>query len=467
MEYDWKHFLAHGIRNVKTVWMNCKMRLFGFYFISLLLSALAVASYSYATESLTLEQAIALAVANNARLKAADSQIEAADAGVLKSTSGFLPRVAVSETWSKTDNPLMVFGTKLNQEIVSLSDFNPSVINHPEAISNYNTKFSLVQPIWNGGKEYIGRDQAYIAKNASAQDRERTRQETVFDVVKAYYGLLLAREYHRVALQSFETSEATLRLAEARFNAGAVLQSDLLRAKVQLAEVKEMLTRSESGIKLAEANLNFAMGVPEGMEYEVSGALSVQEMNPDLHSLIDEAVRRRPDLQSLDLNRQNAEKSVTMAQADYLPTLNFMGQIDWNSDKVAGDDAKSWAVMAVLQWNLFDGLVTKAKVKEAVATRSRLKSLEEQMRSAVQLQVRQAYYNLTASTDRIAASSSSVQEAEEGLRIVQKRYETGMTTFVDVLGAENALIRARTNALQALYDNNIAFTELKLAVGTL
>ena len=93
--------------------------------------------------------------------------------------------------------------------------------------------------------------------------------------------------------------------------------------------------------------------------------------------------------------------------------------------------------------------------------------LEEQTQSAVQLQVRQAYYNLTASLDRIEASASSVQEAEEGLRIVQKRYETGMTTFVDVLGAESSLIRARTNALQAVYDNNIAQAELKLAVVTL
>ncbi len=89
------------------------------------------------------------------------------------------------------------------------------------------------------------------------------------------------------------------------------------------------------------------------------------------------------------------------------------------------------------------------------------------MRAAVQLQVKQAYYSLQASRDRIAATSSSVQEAEEGLRIVQKRYEGGMTTFVDVLGAESALIRARTGALQALYDNNVAESELKLAVGTL
>jgi outer membrane protein TolC len=81
--------------------------------------------------------------------------------------------------------------------------------------------------------------------------------------------------------------------------------------------------------------------------------------------------------------------------------------------------------------------------------------------------VRQAFYNLAASTDRIAATASSIQEAEEGLRIVQKRYESGMTTFVDVLGAESALIRARTNALQALYDNNISSAELRLAKGTL
>ena len=170
----------------------------------------------------------------------------------------------------------------------------------------------------------------------------------------------------------------------------------------------------------------------------------------------------------MGLNRQNAEKSVSQARTEYLPNLNLMGQMDWNSDQLAGSDAKSWAVMAVLQWNLFDGLVTRSKVKEALATSSRMKvAWKSRPGRRSQLQVRQAYYNLAASTDRIAATSSSVQEAEEGLRIVQKRYETGMTTFVDVLGAESSLIRARTNALQALYDNNIAQAELKLAMGTL
>ena len=464
MGYGWK---CCNDESVVTKRLQCKIRVIGVCLALFVPLMLAVAVSSYAAEALTLEEAVETATKNNPGLKAADAQIDAADAGMLRSASGFLPKVNLSETWSKTDNPLMVLGTKLNQEIATQSDFNPTVINNPEPISNYNTRLSVVQPVFNGGKEYIGRTQAKLAKDASVQDRERARQETVYNVIKAYYGLLLAREYHKVALQSLETSEANVKLAEARYRAGAVLQSDLLRAKVQLAEVKEMLTRSENGIKLASAGLNFAMGIPHGSEYEITGALSAQEVKAEVNAAIDEAAARRPDLISTSLNRQNAEKSVSQARTDYLPSLNLMGQVDWNSDKVGGDDARSWAVMAVLQWNLFDGLVTKSKVKEALATTSRMKAQEEQTRSAVELQVRQAYYNFAASADRIAATASSVQEAEEGLRIVQKRYETGMTPFVDVLGAESSLIRARTNALQALYDNNISQAELKLAKGTL
>jgi outer membrane protein TolC len=427
----------------------------------------AVVTVVYAGETLTLDQAIETALRNNPGLKAADAELDAAKAGILRSNSGFLPKVTLSETWSKSDNPLMVFGTKLNQEIVSPADFNPAVINNPDPASNYNTRLAVMQPVYNGGKEYLGMKQAKLAQDAAAQDRNRTRQEMVFNVIKAYYGVQLAREYRKVAVQSLQTSTENVKLAEARYKTGAVLQSDLLRAKVQEAEVREMVTRSENGVKLAMANLSFAMGTPQQPEYELEGMLTPKDPGGELDAATGEALVLRPDLVSLGLNRRNAEAGVGQARADFIPSLNLIGQVDWNSTRIAGDDAKSWAVMAVLQWNLFDGLVTTSSVRQASANAGKMRALEEQMKAAVQLQVKQAYYSLQASRDRIAASASSVQEAEEGLRIVQKRYEVGMTTFVDVLGAESALIRARTNALQALYDNNVAEADLKLAVGTL
>jgi outer membrane protein len=431
------------------------------------LLVLAAAQAVFAAETLTLDQAIETALKSNPGLRAADKQMEAAEAAVVKSSSGFLPKVDISETWSKSDNPLIVLGTKLNREIVSPADFLPQTINNPEAISNYNTRFQVVQPVWSGGKEYLGVKQAKLGREAAIQDRNRTRQETVFNVVKAYYGVLLAREYHAVALRSLETSSANVKLAEARFKAGAVLQSDLLRARVQEAEVKEMVTRSENGVTLSLANLNFAMGVPQQSAYEIAGTLMEKEAARDLDTLTYEALAMRPDLVSLDYNRKNAEAGVKQARTDYMPTVSLMGQTDWNSGAPVGSDAKSWTVMAVLQWNIFDGLVTSSNVRQATAAAGKVRALEDQMKAAVQLQVKKAFYDLQASRDRITATASSVQEAEEGLRIVQKRYEVGMTNFVDVLGAESALIRARTSALQALYDNNISDAELRLAAGTL
>lgn len=420
-----------------------------------------------AEEPLTLEQAVELALRNNPSLRAAEAQVRAAEAGMLRSRSAFLPTVTLSETFSRTDNPLMVFGSKLNQEIVTLSDFDPGVINNPDPLSNYNTRLAVMQPVFSGGREYLGVRQARYSRDASVQERERARQETVYGVIKAYYGVLLAKEHLKVAEQSLATSRENMRLAEARYRAGAVLQSDYLRAKVQYAEVQEMVTQSRNGAHLAAAALNFSLGVDQTTSYEIGGSLEPRQLSADLDNLIAQALERRPDLSAMELNRRSAETGVSQARTGYAPNLNVMGHVDWNSADFVGNDGKSWAVMAVLSWNLFDGLSTQSRVREALAASARMRALEDQTKSAVQLQVRRAYYRFLTSVDRIAATATSVQEAGEGLRIVQRRYEGGLTTVVDVLGAENALIRARTNALQAVYDNNVAHAELNLAVGTL
>jgi len=96
MEYDWKCFLGQKVRDLKSVSVNCRIKIFGFYFFLLLLLVLAVVSFSYAAEPLTPEQAVNAALANNPRLKTSDSQIESADAGVLRSASGFLSKVTLS-----------------------------------------------------------------------------------------------------------------------------------------------------------------------------------------------------------------------------------------------------------------------------------------------------------------------------------------------------------------------------------
>jgi len=116
MEHVRKCFDDQGII---TKSRKCKIALFVTYLLLTMLLTFMVAAYSYAAGTLTLDQAIDQALKDNPGLKAADAQVEVSDAGVLRSVSGFLPRVTVSETWSRTDSPLMALGTKLNQELIT------------------------------------------------------------------------------------------------------------------------------------------------------------------------------------------------------------------------------------------------------------------------------------------------------------------------------------------------------------
>jgi hypothetical protein len=116
MEYVWECFNDEGVTKKAG---KRKITIFIIYLALILILTLAVAVYSYAAESLTLEDAVETALRNNPGLKTSDDLVEAADVSVLRSASGFLPKVTLSETWSKTDNPLIVLGTKPNQEIVT------------------------------------------------------------------------------------------------------------------------------------------------------------------------------------------------------------------------------------------------------------------------------------------------------------------------------------------------------------
>lgn len=110
MECVWKCFNDEDVTKKAG---KRKITIFVIYLALILILTLAVAVYSYAVESLTLEDAVETALRNNPGLKTSSDLVEAADVSVLRSASGFLPKVTLSETWSKTDNPLIVLGTKL------------------------------------------------------------------------------------------------------------------------------------------------------------------------------------------------------------------------------------------------------------------------------------------------------------------------------------------------------------------
>lgn len=415
--------------------------------------------------ALTLDYCIRTALENNHSLLAGSEGLEAARAGVGQARSYFLPRIGVSETYMRSDNPVMAFGSKLNQGAFTSADFDVARLNDPEPIDNFNFRAELVQPIFNGGREMVGLKRARLGLQSAEKGYERARQETVYQVVRAYWGVALAAEYVKVAGKAFDTTERHLKTAQRFFDQGMLVGSEVLLAKVRLAEVKEMRVRAENSLSTAKAGLNLLMGREQDEPVELVQGLGRGGEPDELQACLDEAVRSRPDLDAMRINVLDMEAGVDMARTGYLPDINLAGRYELDDDGPFRGRGKSYTLLGTISWNIFDGFLTTKKVSEARAGYIAMGHMHEQMRQGVLFEVRRAYNSVIEAGQRIEAAKAAVAEGEEALRIIQRRFEAGMTKTLDVLDAETALTRARTNLAQALYDYNVSTAGLMLATG--
>lgn len=421
-----------------------------------------------AGERLTLPQAVELALKNNPAVKAADAYAEAVRRAVAEAKAGYYPRVDFSEGFTRSNNPVFVFSSLLTQRRFGPQNFEIGTLNFPLPLDNFQTLFAARAPLYDAGQTAHRVRDARLEAQAARHGLERTSQEVIFSVIRAYLNDSLAAESVRVAETSVASTEADLSRAQTRQAQGQALSSDVLSTIVQLAQAKEELISARNGAAIAQAGLDVAMGVPEDAPNQTQGPLS--EAAFDRGTLAErqqQALTARPDYQQSLIGKEEAANGASMARADFLPTVNAFGSWEVDNETFASRGGNNWTAGATLNFNLFDGGARRARLAESHARERQAEALRDQLASAIRLQVREAFLNLTAAGERVEVSRQSASQAQESLRILQNRYEAGLETITDVLGAETAHARAQRDFLNALYDERIALATLELATGEL
>jgi outer membrane protein len=417
--------------------------------------------------SLTLAQAIQKALAGNPRMSAAESQVAASEARLAGVRAGLFPKLDASEEFSRTNNPVGAFSAKLNQGAFTSSDFDPAVLNSPNAINNFATTFSVTLPLFDSGQTWIGLSQAGLDKRAAAMAAARTRQEVVAETVIAYAGVQVAFDNLRVVEQALDTARAHLKLVRTRLESGLVVKSDLLRAEVRAAELEQARLDAQSQVEIAAAALDAAMGVPVDMTFRLTTPLdTAPEVQESLEVWTGRALAKRPDLEQARYGEKMAEEEVSKNKAAHLPSVNLLGNYQINSEDF-NDSAESYGVGAMVRFNLFSGYSLQAKVEEARSGLRHAQAMARRMEIAVTVETKQAFLQAQSSWQRIQVAQAAVSQAEEGLRIIRNRYENGLYTIVNLLDAEVALQQARTNYVRALHDHTVARVRLLLGAGVL
>ncbi len=441
---------------------------------TLLLAAVAdaqiptLATAQSTTQPLSLPEAVRIALEKNPTLKAADAYAEAVRQGIAAAKSFRYPRLDFAEGFTRSNNPVYVFGTLLTQRQFTASNFALGSLNTPPPLDNFRTAFTATMPLYDAGQTSRAVRGARLQAQSAEKGKGRTGQEVVFQVIQAYLNDLLAKESLRVAQSAVETTNSDLNRAQARQESGLAVPSDILSAQVQLAQASEDLLRAQNAVELAHAALNVAMGLDEGAPTAIEANLAELTFSAgSLGERQSKALATRPDyLQSL-LGRQQADNGIHVARAEFLPQVNLFSSWETDNQTFASRGGNNWATGVTLNVNLFDGGAKMARLRESKARELQAQAMESQMASAVRLQVREAYLNLATAQKRLDVVKDAKAQAAESLRILQNRYEAGLATITDVLGAETAKVNADKNSLNAIFDYRLSYAALELATGEL
>jgi len=257
--------------------------------------------------------------------------------------------------------------------------------------------------------------------------------------------------------------------SQVRYEAGLVVESDLLSAQVRLAGREQELIRARNNVELARAQLNAAMGLSPDTPYQPADAVTAQDLTvgplPDLEQ---KALQSRPDLKRIEAQQSAQELSVAIAKSSFGPRLNaFAGwQMD-NPTFVAGGGGNSWLGGIELQIDLFQGGAKRAALTKERANAEKIAALKQAAIDAVRLEVRQSYYDQDTSRQQVEVARTAIAHAQESLRIDQDRYGAGLLTMTELLSGEEAARRSQADFWQALYRFHISYANLELASGTL
>jgi outer membrane protein len=419
--------------------------------------------------SLTLQQAVTIALEKNPLRKAAIADTRAASAGVREARSSLMPHLSFSETATRGDDPVYVFGTKLRQQRFTNADFALNKLNSPLPFGNFATRFGGSWSLFDSFASWHGINQAKQMDEAAGHQLDRTDQEIVFRVVSSYYDVLLAAKELEVAQRSAKTAQSIMDRSQARFDSGLTVESDLLTAKVRRAARQQEVIRARNTLEVARAQLNTAMGMPLESPFQISEALAERTLPaPVLGEVEKQALANRPDLKRIASEEQAQRQSVSAAKSSFGPRVNaFAGWEMDNPTFVAGGGGNNWLGGIEVQFDIFQGGAKRAELSRQRALEEKVVAMKQATSDAVRLEVRRAYYETDANRQQIDVARAAIAQAQESLRINQDRYDSGLTTITELLGAEDAARRSQTDYWEAIYHFQTSYANLELASGSL
>jgi len=404
------------------------------------------ATTARAQDTVTLPEAVGLALERSPDAVAARGTTRAAEAGLLEARGAWLPSLSANSTYSNSSNERFDQSTG---RLVSES---------------YTAQIQAGYDLFAGGRK-IASWQAAGASLRSAEARERgQRYDTILETTVVFYQAAAAEELLAAARQRLERATRQQEFAETRRLVGTATRSDALRAELEKADAELAVVDAEDQLRTARLGLGRQVG-RTGAVRPAAGALPEEPPAlPPIETLIERAESNAPDAVAARADLDRAGSLKLQAWTQYSPSLRLTGGYDWFSFQWPPDQ-ESWSVRLTASLPIFNGFAREAQLARAEADR---RTAEAEARDAVLLaraRVEDAAGQIDTAARRVEIAARALALAREDLRVIEERYQLGASTILDLQTSQVALADAEVGWVRARQNLGVAVAALEAELG--
>lgn len=402
-----------------------------------------------------LDSALAYVLQHNPDIKISQQKIEQAQQSIRIARASNLPTFSLGAEYSQTNNPMYSFGNILNQGAFTNSiDFN-----NPGRTDNGRLQMSMQYSMYSGGKTQNQIEAETAQLDHNSEQYKAIQQQLVFEVIKSFHMILQAKEMVRIRESAQEAIDASYTVAKARFDAGDLLQQDLLNLELQQSRCREERLISLNQLDLAKKIFCNLLSIDPATNDidDTSSALLPPPSNPDFHS--------RSEIKALDARIRSAEAEIHLAQSANRPSLDSFAQYQIDSGTVLGETGDSWLAGVKLNYQIFDGNRTDASIARAIAKSNEVKLEKEKMILALSLDLQKAENAFALAKEQLQVTDTMVRVAEESTRLTRIRFQEGVVLASNLIDMEMRLTDAKARKVSAKSEYQIAIANLRRAAG--
>ncbi|MCA1927154.1 MAG: TolC family protein [Calditerrivibrio sp.] len=412
---------------------------------------------------LSFEDAKKMLLEKNSIIKSYEEETNVSKYRLNQANGNFLPKINFSETFISTDEPASAAFSKISQ-----GKFNNSYMAKmadPDTVKNFETKLEIIQPIMMNGKVYFGSMQAKEMYNASLSVFDAVKQELLYNLVKAYYGKVLAEKSVEVTENSLIRTRRYKDMTEDFYKNGLLVKSDLLVSESRVSLGEAYLAEAKKQVEISNSFLERLLDLNESV------SIIWSDININVDKTVDEyiaiAMDNRKDLKVMENYAKVYDYENRKSKMNFLPEIVAFANYKMNDSTIFGNSGNGFTIGAMLNLNLFSGFGDKNRISETKSSYIAFNHKIMDKKNEIKTEVKDAYYSIIASEKKVESNKKALDAARIALKITESRFKEGLAKITDLLDREFDVKNAELGLYNAEYELIESKARLYKTVGIL